>query len=131
MAASRSYQRNADGRVPMPRQNRVTPFGEIIAIPERGTFLGNRGVLHDAEGHIKRAWKVKRWLVCVLDFRGRKRAVMTPNRYTELFFLDESDCYGSRAPSLCGVPPRPVHRLLPHLEAGAPRARWLTTAHRR
>ena len=27
----------------MPRQNRVTPFGEIIAVPERGTMMGNRG----------------------------------------------------------------------------------------
>jgi hypothetical protein len=74
----------------MPRQNRVTPFGEIIATPERGTFMGNRGVLHDAEGHVERAWKVRRWLVCVLEFRGRKRRVMMPNRYTELFFLDEA-----------------------------------------
>jgi hypothetical protein len=74
----------------VPRQNRVTPFGEIIATPERGTFLGNRGVLHDAEGRIRRAWQVRRWLVCVLEFRGRKRQVMAPGRYTELFFLDEA-----------------------------------------
>jgi hypothetical protein len=74
----------------MPRQNRVTPFGEIIATPERGTFMGNRGVLHDSEGQVQRAWAVKRWLVCVLEFRGRQRTVMTPNRYTELFFLDEA-----------------------------------------
>lgn len=74
----------------MPRQNRVSPFGEIVATPERGTFLGNRGILHDAEGHIRRPWSLKRWLVCVLEFRGRKRTVMTPNRYTELFFLDEA-----------------------------------------
>jgi hypothetical protein len=74
----------------VPRQNRVTPFGDIIAAPERGTFLGNRGVLHDAEGRIRRTWQVKRWIVCVLDFRGRKRTVMTPGRYTELFFLDEA-----------------------------------------
>jgi hypothetical protein len=74
----------------MAKQNRVTPFGEIIATPERGTFMGNRGVLHNAERHIKRAWLVKRWLVCVLEFRGRKRMVLTPNRYTELFFLDEA-----------------------------------------
>ncbi len=67
----------------MPRQNRVTPFGEIIATPERG-------VLHDAEGQVKRAWQVKRWLVCVLEFRERRRTVMAPNRYTELFFLDEA-----------------------------------------
>jgi hypothetical protein len=74
----------------MPRQNRVTPFGEIVATPQRGTFFGNRGILHDAPGHIKRPWLVKRWLICVLEFRGRQRTVMTPNRYTELFFLDEA-----------------------------------------
>jgi hypothetical protein len=74
----------------MPRQNRVTPFGDIIATAERGTFFGNRGVIHDHRGHIVRPWKVKRWLVCVLEFRGRKRRVMTPDRYTELFFLDEA-----------------------------------------
>jgi hypothetical protein len=74
----------------MPRQNRVTPFGEIIATPERGMFLGNRGVLHDSDGHIRRPWQVKRWIVCVLEFRGRKRRVMTPGHYTELFFLDEA-----------------------------------------
>ena len=74
----------------MPRQNRVTPFGEIIATPERGTWMGNRGVLHDDLGRIRRAWQLKRWLVCVLEFRGRTRSVMTPGRYTELFFLDEA-----------------------------------------
>src|SRR6202161_2154067 len=79
-----------EARVPMPRQNRVTPFGEIITTPERGTFMGNRGVLHDTEGSLERAWQAKRWLVCVLEFRGRKRQVMTPKRYTELFFLDEA-----------------------------------------
>jgi hypothetical protein len=74
----------------MPRQNRVSPFGDIIATPDRGTFLGNRGVLHDAEGRIKRAWQLKRWIVCVLAFKGRKRQVMSPGHYTELFFLDEA-----------------------------------------
>lgn len=77
-------------KVSMPRQNRVTPFGEIIVTPERGTLMGNRGVLHDADGRIRRPWQVKRWLVCMLEFRGRKRVVMAPNRYTELFFLDEA-----------------------------------------
>src|SRR6059058_719820 len=74
----------------MPRQNRFTPFGDVIATPDRGTFMGNRGVLHDAQGRIRRAWQLKRWIVCVLEFRGRKRQVMTPGRYTELFFLDEA-----------------------------------------
>lgn len=74
----------------MPKQNRVTPYSEIVAVPERGTCMGNRGVLHDDEGRIKRAWQLRRWIVCVLEFRGRKRTVMTPGHYTELFFLDEA-----------------------------------------
>src|SRR5262245_27957504 len=74
----------------MPLQNRVTPLGELIATCDRGTFMGNRGVLHDAQRRIKRPWQLKRWIVCVLEFKGRKRAVMTPGRYTELFFLDEA-----------------------------------------
>src|SRR5437588_4844704 len=74
----------------MPRQNRVTPFGDLVATQDRGTFMGNRGVLHDTGGCIMRAWQLKRWIVCVLEFKGRKRQVMTPGRYTELFFLDEA-----------------------------------------
>ncbi len=74
----------------MPRQNRVTPCGRIIATPERGTMMGNRGVLHDPDGRVRRPWQVRRWLVCALEFRGRHRTVMAPNRYTELFFLDEA-----------------------------------------
>lgn len=74
----------------MPRQNRVTPFGEIVATPERGTMMGNRGRLHDAHGQIRRPWQVKRWLICLLEFNGRQREVIAPDRYTELFFLDEA-----------------------------------------
>ena len=74
----------------MPRQNRVTPSGAIVAAPERGAFMGNRGILHDEFGNIRRAYTLKRWLVCALEFRGRKRTVMKPNSYTELFFLDEA-----------------------------------------
>ena len=74
----------------MPRQNRVTPFGEIVAVPDRGTAMGNRGRLHDERGRIRRPWQVTRWLLCRLEFNGRRRTVMDPDRYTELFFLDEA-----------------------------------------
>jgi hypothetical protein len=74
----------------MARQNRVTPWGEIIATPERGTLMGNRGLLHDGHERIRRDWRLKRWIHCVLEFKGRHREVMTPGRYTELFFLDEA-----------------------------------------
>ena len=32
----------------MPLRNRLTPFGEIVAVPGRGLLMGNRGILHDA-----------------------------------------------------------------------------------
>jgi hypothetical protein len=74
----------------MPLRNRVSPLGEIIAVAGRGTLTGNRGVLHNAQRTIVRDWQVKRWIACRLEFRGRHREVMTPNRWTELFFLDEA-----------------------------------------
>jgi len=74
----------------MPKQNRVTPFGEIVAYPELGTMMGNRGILHDASGTIRRPYQVRRWLICRLEFRSRHRTIMAPNHYTELFFLDEA-----------------------------------------
>ena len=74
----------------MPHQNRVNPFGELIATPARGTLMGNRGNLHNHGTEIKRPFQVKRWIICVLDFKDRRRAIMTPGEYTELFFLDEA-----------------------------------------
>ena len=71
-------------------QNRVTPFGELVAVPERGGWTGNRGVLHDADKRIVRPWQNRRWIICRLEFKGRHRQVMTPGRWTELFFLDEA-----------------------------------------
>ncbi len=74
----------------MPLQNRVTPTGEIVATPHRGTLMGNRGVIHDAEGRIVRPFRVKRWIACRLEFKGRHRELLQPGRWTELFFLDEA-----------------------------------------
>ena len=74
----------------MTLRNRVSPFGEIIAVPDRGTLMGNRGILHDANQQVVKDWQVHRWIACRLEFRGRHRTVMTPGSYTELFFLDEA-----------------------------------------
>jgi hypothetical protein len=74
----------------VPRQNRVTPGGDIVSVPQRGTLTGNRGVLHDAHQRIVRPWQLRRWIACATEFRGRHREIMTPGRWTELFFLDEA-----------------------------------------
>ncbi len=76
----------------MAHQNRVTPFGDIIADPARGTWMGNRGGrLHTEHRELGTSrWKSKAWIICKLCFKGRQRTVMSPGTYTELFFLDEA-----------------------------------------
>ena len=88
----------------MPRQNRVTPLGDLIAVPERGLVYGNRGCLHDDEGRIRRRWATQRWIACRLEFRGWRRGpLMQPGKFTELFFLDEATAFaaGHRPCALC------------------------------
>src|SRR5580704_4191915 len=81
----------------MPLQNRVDPFGNLFRTPARGTMVGNRGgVLHNSEREIVRNYKSRRWITCVLEFKGRRRIVMTERRYTELFFLDEATAFAAR-----------------------------------
>jgi len=81
---------------PSPLQNRVAPTGEIEAAAARGLFTGNRGVLHDDGFRLGPArWKHRNWIVCRLAFKGRWRAVMSPRRWTELFFLDEAVAFAA------------------------------------
>jgi hypothetical protein len=76
----------------MPLQNRVGPDGEIEAVAARGTMMGNRGgCIHTDDRRLKtRHWANDRWICCRLTFKERRRVVMSPGRYTELFFLDEA-----------------------------------------
>jgi hypothetical protein len=76
-------------------QNRVDPQGAIIRTEARGTLMGNRGVIHDVNKNIIRPFKHKAWIACALQFKGRHRAVMSPNRWTELFFLDEATAFAA------------------------------------
>jgi hypothetical protein len=81
----------------MPLQNRVTPTGAIIAIPHRGLFTGNRGIIHDpaTKTLLRKRWSTPAWLICVLQFRGRRRKVMGGRSWTELFFLDEATAFAA------------------------------------
>jgi hypothetical protein len=88
----------------VPLQNRVTPFGELIAHPARGLVYGNRGCLHDDSGRIRRPWAVRRWISCRLEFGGWHRGpLLQPGKFTELFFLDEATAFaaGHRPCALC------------------------------
>ena len=76
----------------MSLQNRVTPFGDLVAIAQRGLFTGNRGIIHDPATRtlLKRRWASTAWLICLCEFGGRRRAVMGGRSWTELFFFDEA-----------------------------------------
>jgi hypothetical protein len=74
-----------------PLQNRVRPDGELVAVPERGTMMGNRGGrIHDLETRTlgRRRWASRAWICCVLQYRDWYAEPWT-DHYTELFFLDE------------------------------------------
>jgi hypothetical protein len=80
----------------MPLQNRVFPTGDIVAHPARGLFMGNRGILHDDQQSLGPArWRHGNWIICTLAFKGRKRSLMAPGGYTELFFLDEAVAFAA------------------------------------
>ena len=88
----------------MALQNRVTPSGDILALSERGQFMGNRGILHDGQQRLGRSrWRHPHWIICVLAFKNWHRDVMQPGAYTELFFLDEAMALaaGHRPCALC------------------------------
>ncbi len=75
----------------MTLQNRVRPDGCITNDSWRGMFMGNRGgKIHDTATQTltRKNWASKRWIICVTQFKCRKRKVMGEG-YTELFFLDE------------------------------------------
>lgn len=79
----------------MPLQNRMDPKGQLHAVKSRGTLMGNRGQLHNEQRLIVRPWKLQRWITCALEYAGIKRELMSPNSYTELFFLDEPTSYAA------------------------------------
>lgn len=82
----------------MTLQNRIDPFGILHAVPSRGLFTGNRGVIHDpaTKTLLSRRWTTNAWIICALEHpRGIRRETMGRNGrsggtgWTELFFLDE------------------------------------------
>lgn len=72
-------------------QNRVDPWGNLCAVPDRGTLMGNRGILHDNSNNIVRPWAHKSWVICLTKFNNIERPKpFSKGNYSELFFLDEA-----------------------------------------
>lgn len=85
-----------------PHQNRVTPLGDIVAVPLRGSWMGNRGILHQG-AEIVSFHRSNVWIICALEYRDRRAAQWAPGHYTVLFFHDEAVALaaGHRPCALC------------------------------
>lgn len=90
------------GTVNSPRQNRVGPLGDILATSLRGSWMGNRGILHDDDG-IARSYASNAWITCALSFKDWRAQQWEPHHYTVLFFHDEtvSLAAGHRPCAMC------------------------------
>ncbi|MGH7920112.1 MAG: hypothetical protein ACREQM_09230, partial [Candidatus Dormibacteraceae bacterium] len=86
-----------------PRRNRVDPWGDLHATPERGLFTGNRGCVVDGEERVVRHHQSSLWIVCLLRFRDWRVPLARPSRWTPLFFLDDAAALaaGHRPCGLC------------------------------
>jgi len=83
-------------------RNRVTPLGDIVAIPQRGAWLGNRGILHEGTT-VVRFHRSPLWIICALEYKGWRAPKWEPHRWTALFFHDEAVALaaGHRPCALC------------------------------
>lgn len=60
----------------MTRRNRVTPWGDLVAQPWRGTLTGNRSR--------------PEWICCRLEWKGNRQPLDDPHRWRPVFFTDEA-----------------------------------------
>ena len=82
----------------------VTPFGELVVSVDRGSLMGNRGILHDNQGNLSnRKWAHHNWVACSKSYKDIRRSLYSKDNYTELFFLDEATALaaGHRPCGLC------------------------------
>jgi len=87
----------------LPYRNRVDPWGDLHAVPERGIFTGNRGCIVDDSGQLVRHHRGRLWITCVTEYRDWRFPLARPGRWTPIFFLDDAVALsaGHRPCGLC------------------------------
>jgi hypothetical protein len=80
----------------------VTPTGDIVAVPLRGAWAGNRGILHRGTD-VVRFHRSSLWIICALSFKDWRLPQWEPGHFTLLFFHDEAVALaaGHRPCALC------------------------------
>jgi hypothetical protein len=106
----------------MPVQNRVDPFGEILALSERGKLLGNRGELKVESGVLigLSRWKTQSWIYCLTDEKLAPKPGKKPLRYTKLFFMDEPTALAAGHRPCCSCQPERFEQFIAAWLAGNP-----------
>jgi hypothetical protein len=93
----------------VPRRNRVDPWGDLQAVPDRGLLTGNRGCLVDDAERVVRHHGARLWIACLLQYKDWRVDLARPGRWTPVFFLDDAVALaaGHRP---CGLCRREDHR---------------------
>ena len=108
-------------------RNRVTPLGDIVATPLRGSWMGNRGIVHRGT-EIVAFHRSDLWITCALEYRDWRAPQWAPGHYTILFFHDEAVALaaGHRPCALCRRPAyRAFRSAVTAAEVRAPNAKEL------
>ena len=107
-----------------PAQNRVLPTGQIVSVPARGSWMGNRGQLHRNDGtrQVARASDSRAWLICTLEYKSRAMPQWQAGHNTQLFFHDEAVALaaGHRPCAECRRAPFSLYRDLAAKALGRP-----------
>jgi hypothetical protein len=118
MSPDRGAEVNGSPR--RPHRNRVTPLGDLVATGLRGSWLGNRGILHRGTDIVS-FHRSNLWIICALQYKDWRAPQWQPGHYTVLFFHDEALALaaGHRPCALCR---RPAYRMYRELSGGSPTA---------
>ena len=91
-----------------PLQNRVTPFGDVVAIAQRGLFIGNRGIIHDpaTKTLLGRRWTTQGVARLCSRLRGAAPRGDGRPQLDRAFLSRRSGGARRRAPPVLLLPPR-------------------------
>jgi hypothetical protein len=97
-------------------------MGEVVAVPLRGAWTGNRGNLHNDGTDVVRFHRSQLWITCALRYKDWRLPQWAPNRFTLLFFHDEavSLAAGHRPCALCRRPAYHAYRAALVVVRGGP-----------
>ena len=105
-------------------------LGVVLVIRPAAPGPGEAAADHVADGQdrgvepglLRRTQALRRWIACRLEFKGRRRELLQPGRYTELFFLDDATALAAGHRPCAECRREDYDRFLEHWTPTPPRA---------